>query len=240
MKPICIILARGASKEVLNKNIRILGNKPLIAHAIESALESRIFDHVVVSTDDPRISDIAKQYGAEVPFRRPKQLATDRAKIDDALIHAIKELNSLGYIFKISVMRDCTVPFIDKNDISGAVELLKKSDCDAVFGAIKAHPNPYFGMMEVNPDGYLEISKSAGKHIANRQDAPIVYSTLGLYVHYTKKLLQIGKIVTSKILPYEIPKEHSLMIDFEIDFKVAEFLYNLRKNPKKPNKFSYM
>ena len=90
MKPICLIAARGGSKGVPYKNIRKLAGKPLIAHTIESALKSKIFSHVVVSTENSQIAKIAKNYGAEVPFMRPKKLAKDQTSMDDVIFHVIK------------------------------------------------------------------------------------------------------------------------------------------------------
>ncbi len=229
MKPICFIPARGGSKGIPNKNIRMLGDKPLIAHTIESALDSEIFDHVIVSTDDPKIAEVSKKFGAEIPFIRSKELASDTATTDDVLIDGTKRLHDLGYKFDIMVMRDCTVPFIDKFDMQGALELQRQTHCDAVFAVRKAHPSPYFGMMELNLSGYLEPSKNTQKKITRRQDAPVVYSILGLVVLDVNKLLQNAKMSSEKTLPYEISLEHSHMIDFEFEFKVAECLYKLKQ-----------
>ena len=223
-KPVCIIPARMGSKGVSNKNIRLIAGKPLIYYTIKSALESKIFSHVVVSTEDKKIASIAKKYGAEVPFMRPKNLATDNTAMEPVLLHAIKKLNSLGIDFEIFVYRDCTCPFIDGRDMKGAIELLKKSDCYSICGSVKAHPNPYFAMWEPNKDGFLEISKTTNKIINRRQDAPTVYITEGVFAFWTKKFLKIRKCQAGKMLPYEITKEHSHMIDFEFDFKVAELL----------------
>ena len=142
MKTICFIGARGGSKGVPRKNIRMLGNKPLIAHTIESALDAGIFDHVVVSTEDSEIVRVAKKYGAEVPFIRPKKLATDTAGFADVMIHGINELQKLGYKFNVFVNRDCTVPFVRISDMRNAVKLLKNRKCDAVYGVYKQHFNP--------------------------------------------------------------------------------------------------
>ena len=92
MKPVCIIPARGGSKGIPKKNIRKIGGKPLIAYTIKKAKKSKIFSHIVVSTEDKEIALIAKRYGAEVPFMRPKYLATDSVTTDDVLVHAVKEL----------------------------------------------------------------------------------------------------------------------------------------------------
>ena len=230
MKPICIIPARAGSKSVPNKNIRLIAGKPLIYYTIKSALESKLFSHVIVSTEDKKTASIAKKYGAEVPFMRPRNLATDKTPQEQVLLHAVKKLNSLGIDFEIFVYRDCTVPFIDSSDMNGAIELLKKSDCYSTCASIKAHPNPYFGMWEPNKEGFLKISKTTDKVVSRRQDAPIVYIIDGLFVFWTKKFLKTRKCLTSKMLPYEISREHSHMIDFPFDFKVAELLINSKNS----------
>ena len=153
MKPICFIAARGGSKGVFKKNIRPFAGKPLIAHSIESALSSNIFSNVIVSSEDKEIVSIAKKYGAEIPFIRPKTLATDKTAMRDVLLHGIKELYSLGYKFDIFVSRDCTAPFVRSKDIAASITLLRKEKCNAVFGVYKQHFNPYFNMMEKNRQG---------------------------------------------------------------------------------------
>ena len=112
MKVVSVITARGGSKGVPRKNIRKILNKPLIAYTIEKSLESNIFSHVIVTTEDKEIAKISKKFGTEVPFMRPKNLAKDNTGMADVLIHAVKKLQSLGYNFEIFVNRDCTVPFI--------------------------------------------------------------------------------------------------------------------------------
>jgi CMP-N,N'-diacetyllegionaminic acid synthase len=232
MKSICLIPARGGSKGIPKKNIRLLGDKPLIAHTIESALNSELFERIVVSTDDDEIAQISKQYGADIPFMRPKELSTDNSTFDETLLHCVKELCVQGEQFDIISARDCTVPFIDGDDMKGAIELLIKSKSDSVFSVCHAHPNPYFGMFESNSKGFLEPSKISPKPIKSRQEAPIVYELNGLYVHSVERLLETGKMFTDKILPYEISKEHGFMIDYEIEFKIAEIMYELRKQLK--------
>jgi len=221
MKPICFIAARGGSKGVPKKNIRSFNGEPLIAYTIKKSLSSNIFSSVVVSTEDEQIAKIAKKYGAIVPFIRPKKLATDKAGMDDVISHAIKKLYSLGYKFDILVSRDCTVPFIRNMDIQGSVELLKKSQCDGVFGAYKQHHNPYFNMMEKNSSGYLRFSKKPQIKIKSRQDAPIVYQLNGLFTIYVDKFLKYGKTCMPKILPYEVSPEAGFMIDTEFEFQIA-------------------
>ena len=159
MKPICIIAARGGSKGVPGKNIRIVNSKPLIAHTILKAIKSKLFSHVIVSTEDKKIALVSKKYGAEVPFIRPKKYAIDTASLDDVLYHAVKKLYSLGYNFETVVNLDCTVPFLRIKDIKGVVKLLKKKKCHFVVGVYRQHLNPYFNIMEKNKNGYLQLSK---------------------------------------------------------------------------------
>ena len=101
LKPICIIPARGGSKGVKRKNIRPLGGKPLIAYALESAINSNLFQDVVVTTEDEEIANISKNFGANVPFIRPQELATDLATTEEVLIHTINELKRLEFKFDV-------------------------------------------------------------------------------------------------------------------------------------------
>ena len=227
MKPICLICARGGSKGVPNKNIRIVSNKPLIAHTITSAINSKLFSHVVVSTENKNIAQISKKYGAEVPFIRPKNLALDTTPVGDVFIHAIKKLYSLGYEFEIFVNRDCTVPFIKNTDIKKTIDLLKNKKCDAVYGVYRQHLNPYFNMMEKNKEGYLRLSKKLKERPKSRQKAPIVFQLNGLFTFDAKKFLNQGDPIMANALPHEISPESGLMIDTEIEFKMAEVLFKL-------------
>jgi CMP-N-acetylneuraminic acid synthetase len=227
MKPICLICARGGSKGVPNKNIRIISKKPLIAHTITSAINSKLFSHVVVSTENKNIAQISKKYGAEVPFIRPKKLALDTTPVGDVFIHAIKKLYSLGYEFEIFVNRDCTVPFIKNTDIKKTIDLLKNKKCDAVYGVYRQHLNPYFNMMEKNKEGYLRLSKKLKKRPKSRQKAPIVFQLNGLFTFDAKKFLNQGDPIMANALPHEISPESGLMIDTEIEFKIAEVLFKL-------------
>ena len=226
MKPICFIAARGWSKGVPKKNIRIIAGKPLLAHTIEASLDSKIFSHVVVSTEDDEIASVARKYGAEVPFSRPKELAADATSMDEVLLHGINKLYSLEYKFNIIVNRDCTVPFIRNIDVEGCVRLLEQKQCDVVFGVYKQHHNPYFNMVEPNSKGFLRFSKSIGKKINSRQEAPIVYQLNGLCAFNCKKFLEYDTMYMPKAIPYEIPPETGLMIDTELEFRMAEMMFH--------------
>ena len=224
MKPVCLIAARGNSKGVPKKNIRLLANKPLIAHTIESCINSNIFSNVIVSTENNEIANIAKKYGAEVPFLRPKRLATDSASMNDVFLHVIPKLMEIGYNFDIMVNRDCTVPFIQNSDITGSIKLLKQKKCDLVCGVYRQHHNPYFNMMELNENKFLKFSKKPKKQFVTRQKSPIVYQLNGLFTFYVSQFMKYRKLYMPKILPYEIPPETGLMIDTEFEFQIANMI----------------
>ena len=231
MKTICFIGARGGSKGVPKKNIRLINGKPLIAHTIISALKSKLFDHVVVSTEDYTIAKIAKNYGAEVPFMRPKSLATDTTGFADVMIHGINELKKLGYRFDILVNRDCTVPFIRIKDMKNSINILKNKKCNAVYGVYQQHFNPYFNIIEKNPKGYVHLSKKLKNRPTSRQKAPTVYQLNGLFVYDVKKFLKFKTPLLPKSLSYEIPMECGLMIDTELEFKIAEMMMKKKLVP---------
>jgi len=227
MRPICLICARGGSRGIPNKNIRIIDKKPLIAHTIEKAINSKIFSHVVVSTEDKKIARISKKFGAEIPFIRPKNLATGTIPVGDVFLHAIKKLQTLEYEFDTFVNLDCTVPFLKIEDILGSINLLKKKKCDVVYGVYRQHLNPYFNIMEKNKNGYLQLSKKLKERPKSRQKAPAVFQLNGLFTFNVKKFLRYGDPIMPKGLPYEISPESGLMIDTEIEFKIAEVLFKL-------------
>ena len=225
MKIICFIGARGGSKGVPGKNLRLLGNKPLIAHTIEKSLDSKLFDHVIVSTEDPEIAKISKKYGAEVPFMRPKNLAKDTTGMAEVMIHAITKLKKLDYEFNTLVNRDCTVPFIRDLDIKKAINLFKKKKPYAVYGVYQQHFNPYFNIMEKNSLGFLELCKKLKNRPKSRQESPTVYQLNGLFIFNVEKFLKYKNPILPKALPIEIPPECGLMIDTEIEFKLAELIF---------------
>ena len=229
MKAVCIIPARGGSKGVPKKNIKKINGKPLLGYVIEATKKSKIFEHVIVSTEDTQIARIAKKYGAEVPFKRPKSLATDFAPMDKVLLHAVRTLHQLNYEFDVFVWRDATTPFIKSQDIKKTIQLLKKKKVAIVAGVYRQHLNPYFNIVERKSDGFLKLCKPLKIKARSRQEAPPVFQLNGLYVYNTKKFLRIQKTDLSKTLPYEIPVENGLMIDTEFEFDIAKLLIEQKK-----------
>ena len=224
MKSICIIPARGGSKGVSKKNIKKINGKPLLGYVIENTIKSKIFEHVVVSTEDDEIARIAKKFGADVPFKRPKSLASDYAPIDKVLLHAVRELYRLNYEFDIFVWRDATTPFIRSVDVKKAIKLLQKKNAAIVTGVYRQHLNPYFNIVEKKSNGFLKLCKPLKIKARSRQEAPPVFQLNGLYAYNAKKFLRIQKTDLSKTIPYEIPVETGLMIDTEFEFYLAKLL----------------
>ncbi len=224
MKSICSIAARGGSLGVPRKNIKLLAGKPLISYTIEKALNSKLFSHVIVSTEDKEIASISKKYGAEIPFSRPKKLASNTASGIDVIIHGIKQLQFLGYDFDVIVNLDCTAPFTKIKDIDSTLKLIKKRQCNAVYAVYKQHHNPYFNMAELDLHGFLKISKKLPSRPVRRQDAPLIYQLTGFHTFYVDKLLKYQNLFMPKILPYEISPETGLMIDTKLEFTIAELL----------------
>mgnify|MGYP003340419544 CR=1 FL=1 len=225
MKPICFIAARGGSKGVPNKNLRRILNEPLITHTIRKAIRSRLFSHVVVSTEDAKIRNVSKKAGAETPFWRPKELAVDDSSMSDVLLHGINELTSLDYDFDTIVLLDCTVPFLRVSDIAATIKLLRKEKCDIVCGVYEQHLNPYFNITELNSRGYLRLAKNLKNKPQSRQKAPKVYQLTGLYTFDVKKFLKNKKTFTKKVVPLVIPIESGVMIDTEFEFNVVKCLF---------------
>lgn len=221
------VCCRGGSKGVKGKNIKLLKGKPLIAYTIEVARQSSLINDLIISTDDIEIAEIAKQFGASVPFMRPANLATDTASKWPVFIHAVEEYErQFNQQIEYLVDLDVTVPLKTATDIDGAIRLaLNDKQADVVITGYEPERNPYFNMMEVKEDGFAEIVKRSDKPIVRRQDAPEVYSlTPAAYVIKRSALYNYEHWSKAKCKIHPIPRERAVDIDTEIDFKMIEFL----------------
>jgi CMP-N-acetylneuraminic acid synthetase len=228
IKILVVVAARAGSKGVKNKNIRDLLGKPLVAYTIEQVIKWGKFHKFIVSTDSPEIARIAQSYGAEVPFLRPPELATDTASKLDTLRHALGEAEKYyNTKFDAVLDLDVTSPIRTINDIDNIVSLFKEKKADCVFSVVKAHRNPYFNMVEKKSDGTVIICKQPPKVIERRQDAPLVYEmNASMYVYDREFLLGAlsNTLFTDKTYAYEMSQVSGVDIDREIDFKYIEFL----------------
>lgn len=222
------IAARGGSKGVKNKNIRNLAGRPLIAYTIEQAKKWGRADRIICSTDSHEIAEIAKEYGAEVPFMRPADLATDTAGKVPVLRHALKSMEQLtGERFDIVVDLDATAPIRTKVDIENALSLFKNNKAKTVFSVTPSRRNPYFNMIELNQEGYATVSKQLETPLKRRQDAPNVYdANASIYVYDRSYLLDenVNSAVSDKSLIYIMDELSTFDIDSERDFIFIEYL----------------
>lgn len=234
MTTICVIGARGGSQGLPGKNIRPLLGKPLIAWSIEQALETPEIDHVAVSTDSAEIAEVARAYGADVPFMRPEALSGPETGKFDVWKHALDACESYyGEKIDLYVDLDCTNPLRDPSDISGAIALFhdRRADgVDAVFSVCEARKNPYFNVVEPDEDSALRMSKTLGPTIVRRQDAPPVFEHVAsIYVLDPAYIRCRGHLLDGKAIGYDIGQEKSFDADSEFDFELIEFLMHKRR-----------
>lgn len=226
------ICCRGGSKGVPGKNIKTLKGKPLIAYTIETARKSSLINHLIVSTDDETIANVARSYGADVPFMRPAALAGDTASKWPVFIHAVETFEQhSGQTVDYLVDLDVTVPLKSAADIDGAIQMaLNDSATDVVITGYEPERNPYFNMMEVVEDGYAQLVKKRDKPIVRRQDAPEVYSlTPAAYVIKKSALYAYEHWSMARCKIHPMPRERAVDIDTELDFKIVEFLMDYTK-----------
>ena len=221
-----VIPARGGSKGVKRKNIRLLNGKPLIYYTIREALKSKLIDELVVSTEDKEIRRVAESYGVKV-INRPKSLATDTATSPDVLIHAVNTLKKEGEEFDNVIMLQCTTPFRTCDDIDESIEAFINSDCDSLVSISEApaHCNPHWVRRVENNlvKPYLDVDKSNPHPL--RQELPKVYWRNGMiYIVKTSVLLKTRNLYGDKCKAFIMPPGNRVNIDEEIDFKLAELL----------------
>ena len=222
MKALYLIPARGGSKGVPGKNIRLLGGKPLIVHTIEHALQAAPSADVVVSTDSEEIREISLASGASVPFIRPEYLATDTAGSREVMLHAVDYFSREGKEYDTIVLLQPTSPLRNPADIQKATDLYEESDVDMVVSVSEARTNPYYNAFETDGEGYLKISKGDGK-LTRRQDAPKVWEFNGaIYVIRVSSLREDNISRFKKIKALPTSKETAIDIDEELDFLICE------------------
>lgn len=236
MKPLFVIPARGGSKGIPGKNIKLLGGKPLICHTIEAAREAAAAlgvpdTNICVSTDDPSIASVAADCGLQVPFMRPAELASDTAASSDVVRHAMNYHLAAGTEFDTVVLLQPTSPFRTAADILGALKLYG-DDVDMVVSVAPAKSNPYYTCMEEDSDGLLQVSKGDGRY-TRRQDAPAVYELNGaVYVINPASLAAKPMSAFSRRRKYEMPQSRSLDLDTLLDWQLAELIIEADKKQR--------
>ncbi|GHV54787.1 acylneuraminate cytidylyltransferase [Synergistales bacterium] len=223
------IFARGGSKGLPRKNILPLGGKPLIAYSIEALRESRYISRIIVSTDDAEIAETARNFGAEVPFMRPAELASDGAPELLAWKHALHEAEREGKTPDIFVSAPTTSPLRLPSDIDSAVETLIKTGCDMVVSVTESARSPYFNMVTRDAEGRTKIFARLPGEVTRRQDAPPVYDmTTVVYAAKSSYVMAGDTAMPGDVRSIVVPRERAADIDTKLDFEFAEFLLNRR------------
>lgn len=228
MKPLVIIPARGGSKGIPGKNIKVLGGKPLINYTIEAARAVFADDLICVSTDDLEIKACVERTGLKVPFVRPASLATDTAGSYDVLLHALSKYEKKGYVPDTLILLQATSPFRTWKHIQEAISLYDH-EIDMLVSVKEAKSNPYFNLFEENESGYLVKSKAM--KVGRRQDCPSIWELNGaIYIINVKSLRNSDSFESfTKIVKYIMNDTSSIDIDTKFDWHIAEYLIGCKK-----------
>lgn len=226
---IAIIPARGGSKRIPRKNIKEFAGKPMIAWSIEAALSSQLFDHIIVSTDDHEIADVAKTWGAEVPFMRPIELADDYVGTGAVTEHALDwVLEHIGEVDCVCTIY-ATAPFIVTSDLKEAYDVLVNSDAGIVFTAT-SFPFPIQRAIKINEQGRAEMFHPEHR-MTRSQDLEKAYHDAGQF-YWAKKdaVLNRSSAFSNGSIPFLIPRFRVQDIDDMEDWERAELLFGLINN----------
>ncbi len=224
-KILAIIPARGGSKGVPRKNIRILAGKPLIAWTLEEAKRSKYIDKCIVSTEDEEIKSVAEAWGGNVPFMRPMELAQDNTPGIEPVLHAIKMLPGYDFVVLLQV----TSPLRTVEDIDGAIAYCLNRDCESCVSVTEVEHSPYW-MYQIDIQDQLKpILKIEKEKSFQRQKLPKVYQLNGaVYVASVEFVQKEQEFIGEETLGYVMPQERSYDIDTMMDFEVAEVLMKKR------------
>jgi N-acylneuraminate cytidylyltransferase len=230
MSNVAFIFARGGSKGLPNKNVLNFSGKPLIAWSIEQALAVKRIDRVIVSTDSEQIANIAKNYGAEVPFTRPAELATDTSPEILAWKHGLNYLKeTTGEYPETFLSIPSTAPLRLSSDIDLCLDEFLSRRPDVVVTVTDPHRNPHFNMLRVDRQGICSLVIPNEVSVARRQDAEEVFDmTTVCYVADPFFIEKCESILEGTVRSVHIPAERAVDIDNLMDFQFAEFIHSRR------------
>lgn len=227
MRTVAIITARGGSKRIPRKNIRDFCGKPILAYSVEAAIQSGVFDTVMVSTDDEEIAGIARQWGAEVPFLRSDKTAGDYATTNDVLMEVLEEYENRGVSYEMACCIYPTAPFVTGEKLKNAVEKLQQSDADTLIPVVAFSYPPQRAM--VVKEGRL-VFESPQYLDSRSQDLEPHYHDVGqFYVFRTEAFRENKKLMVGNILPLVVSEMEVQDIDNQTDWEIAEMKYRLMK-----------
>ena len=222
-KVLAFIPARAGSKGIKNKNIIDLAGKPLISYTIEAAKKSKYIDRVIVSTDGEKIANIAKEYGAEVPFFRPKELAEDNSNVITSIIYTIDELKNINQNYDIIILLQPTSPFRNEHHIDEALEMLINNNLSSVLSVCETDKNPTL-IRKIDKDN--NITPLIQTNISLRQEMDKYYILNGaIYINYIEDI-STDRYLKDNEYGYIMDKYNSLDIDDAIDLEIANIYIN--------------
>jgi N-acylneuraminate cytidylyltransferase len=228
MKKIAIIPARGGSKRIPRKNIKDFLGKPIIAYSIEAALQSNVFDEVMVSTDDQEIADISIRYGARVPFFRSPEMSTDMAMTAPVLIEVLNEYKKRGQDFKYCCCVYPCAPFITSARLKEGMELLISGGSDSVLPVVKFSYPPLRGLVIRDNKLQMLFPENYDKR---SQDLESIYHDAGqFYCLKSSALIRENKMYCANTTPIELSEIEVQDIDTIDDWKMAELKYRMLNN----------
>lgn len=231
---IAIIPARGGSKRIPNKNIKLFAGQPIISYSIRKALETKLFDKVIVSTDSQEISAVAKKYGAEVPFVRPAKIANDFAGTAEVICHAIEWLTNEGLEAEFVCCIYATAPFIQKHFLEQGYNKILSSGATSVV-SITTYPYPIYRSLRISEDSRIEMIWPEYKNCRS-QDLPDAYHDAGqFYWVNVSKFMKEKSLFAKNSLPIIIPRYLVQDIDTEEDWETAEMMFSTLKTNKEPD-----
>jgi len=224
MKSIAIITARGGSKRIPKKNIKEFCGRPIIAYGIEAAIESGLFEEVMVSTDSQEIAEVALNYGAKVPFFRSKATSNDYATTEDVLLEVLTEYAKRNKYFETVCCIYPTAPFITGEKLKKAKRIMdEKKDINAVVPVVKYSYPPQRGIVKRN--GYMEYLYPENAMKRSQDLEPIYHDCGQFYYCRTSALEQYHDLVCPNCAPFLVPEEEVQDIDNYSDWKMAEIKY---------------
>ncbi len=227
---LCIIPARGGSKRIPRKNIKNFLGKPIMAYSIESAINSGLFTEIMVSTDDSEIADIAKQYGAVVPFMRSKENANDHATTMQVLTEVIATYTTKGRSFDQFCCIYPTAPFVTAKTLRDAYGIFDRNNFDSLFPVMK-YSFPIQRSLKKDFGGMLTYSFEETKNMRS-QDLSDRFHDAGQFYWFKKEVLETDSIVTARTGGIEINELQGQDIDSDMDWKLAEMKYELLQSIK--------
>ncbi len=229
MKTVCIITARGGSKRIPRKNIREFCGKPIIGYSIETALESRIFDEVMVSTDDEEIADVAKNYGAKVPFLRSVKNSDDYSGTSDVLLEVLESYHNMGMTFQFACCIYPTAPFITSELLKKAFIDVSNNNYDSVFPVLK-FSFPIQRALRKNEAGFMTMFHPENLTKRSQDLEPAFHDAGQFYFFHVERFQQTKKLWMEKSGGIVLSELDAHDIDTEEDWKIAEFKFHYRKS----------